>query len=196
MRYDSSHKDQTRDRILGEAAAAIRQHGTRGVSVAQLMANAGLTHGGFYAHFGSKDELVAEAILRAFDDSRALSISRIEGKPPAEGLAMLIDGYLSDRARDMPERACPIPSLAGEVARMGPRARERFEEGLTRLRGRIAGLLVPLGHDAAAAEGLAGSLLAEMIGAMTVARALPDAAASSAVLADARARVKARAGVA
>ena len=90
MRYDSEHKARTHARLLKEAAATIRAVGPDGIGVAGLMAKAGLTHGGFYAHFKSKDDLVAQAITRMFDDSRALFEARIEGRAPADGLAAML----------------------------------------------------------------------------------------------------------
>ena len=87
MRYDTDHKARTRERILTEAAKAIRASGPQVVSVGGLMKKAGLTHGGFYAHFGSKDELVAEAIGQMFGGPYSNFAALTEGKPPAEALA-------------------------------------------------------------------------------------------------------------
>src|ERR1700756_4643866 len=97
MRYDSEHKAQTRARVLEEAAATIRAVGPDGIGVAGLMAKVGLTHGGFYAHFKSKDDLVAQAITRMFDDSRALFDTRTAGRMPRDGLAAYFDAYLSEQ---------------------------------------------------------------------------------------------------
>src|SRR5712672_826218 len=138
MRYDSEHKERTRQRVLSEAAAAIRTHGPDGIGVAALMSKAGLTHGGFYAHFKSKDDLVAQAISRMFEDSKAMFLRSTEGREPTEGLARFLDYYLSPRPRDEATRGCPLPRLSGELARLPIPARERFAAGAARLTGQIA----------------------------------------------------------
>src|SRR5262249_2927526 len=117
MRYQSEHKEQTRQRVLAEAAAAIRESGPDGIGVAAIMAKAGITHGAFYAHFQSKDDLVAQAISRMFEESSEKFLRRTENLPAAAALANYLDMYLSTRHRDAPQSGCPLPSLSGEVAR-------------------------------------------------------------------------------
>jgi TetR/AcrR family transcriptional repressor of nem operon len=112
-----SHKAKTRARILDEAAKALRSGGTAGISVAELMKRAGLTHGGFYAHFASRDDLVAHAIDRMFEDSGRMLDRFLGVAPGARGLADLIDYYLSERAMQTLDRGCPLPGLSGEVMR-------------------------------------------------------------------------------
>ncbi len=93
MRYDSEHKERTRKRVLREAANAIRAEGPDRIGVAALMAKAGLTHGGFYAHFASKDDLIAQAITQMFDDRYEHWAARTKDLEPAEALDAFIDGY-------------------------------------------------------------------------------------------------------
>jgi TetR/AcrR family transcriptional repressor of nem operon len=193
MRYDSEHKERTRERILDEAAAAIRADGPHRIGVAGVMKKAGLTHGGFYAHFGSKDELVAEAIARMFGGPYSHFQARTEGLAPAEGLASYVDFYLSSRHRDAPERGCPLPALSGDLARMPPAARERFAEGAEGLRRSVAGLLAAMGRDDA--DALAASAIAEMVGAMALARAVGDRARSDEILRASRTALKERLGL-
>src|SRR5687768_11600573 len=100
MRYDRDHKARTRQKVLAEAAAAIREMGPDRIGVARLMAAAGLTHGGFYAHFKSKDALVAEAITEMFEQGYQAFLLATSGVDPAAGLARFVDGYLSSRHRD------------------------------------------------------------------------------------------------
>ena len=88
MRYDNEHKQQTRTRVLQAAAKAIRADGPHRVGIASVMADAGLTHGGFYAHFASKDELVAAAIGQMFDESRQRLLRETDQRAPAEGPAI------------------------------------------------------------------------------------------------------------
>lgn len=193
MRYDSEHKERTRRKVLTEAAAAIRELGPDRIGVAGLMAKAGLTHGGFYAHFRSKDDLIAQAIGQMFEDSHGNFVRWTQDRPPAEGLARFIGNYVSARHRDTPDRGCPIPSLSGDLARMPPEARARFTEGVDRLTGALAGLLEQMGKPDAKA--LAASVLAEMIGALALSRAVGDPASSDRILEASRDALKARLGL-
>lgn len=188
-----SHKERTRARILEEAAKAMREHGTDGIGVAAMMKRAGLTQGGFYAHFASRDDLVACAIDRMFEDSKAMIARHLDGKEPGEGLAMLIDHYLSERARLMPERTCPIPSLSSEAARLPQDARARFNKGVERLEQAIVARLTHLGRNEP--EALGASVLAEMVGTVTRARAMEDQGKASEFLASARRGIKTRLGL-
>ena len=194
MRYDVDHKARTRKRILDEAASAIRAEGTQGVSVGGLMKQAGLTHGGFYAHFGSKDDLVAEAIGHMFAGPYANFAALTEGKPPAEALAAYVDFYLSARHCAARDRGCPLPALSGDLARMPASARARFSAGAERLRSSIAGLLRAMGRDDA--ETLAASAIAEMVGAIALARATGDAARAEEILVATRGALRDRLGLA
>src|ERR1700720_1681286 len=94
MRYNSEHKTKTRERLLEEAAAAIKLEGPERISIAAIMARAGLTHGGFYVHFDSKEELIAATIERMFEIVDRAFLRRIEGLEPAEALAYFIDDSL------------------------------------------------------------------------------------------------------
>jgi TetR/AcrR family transcriptional regulator, transcriptional repressor for nem operon len=189
----SDKKAQTRRRVLNEAAAAIRAVGPEGIGVATLMAKAGLTHGGFYAHFKSKDDLVAQAITQMFEDSYELFLKRTANAEPKQALINYFNLYLSTRHRDDPERGCPLPSLSGDLARMPSGARERFAAGLDRLTGAIAALLKELGH--ASPDRLADSVVAEMVGAVALSRAISDDAASSRILERSREAIKSRLGL-
>lgn len=193
MRYDSEHKERTRQRVLAEAAAAIRAHGPDGVGVASLMAKAGLTHGGFYAHFKSKDDLVGEAITHMFEETRKRFLEHAADADPAVALSRYIDMYVSARHRDTPEHGCPLPALSGDLARMSPTARKRFAAGLEGLTRPIAKLLKDLGRPAP--ERLAASLVAEMVGAVLLSRAIDDATASDRILKTSRDALKARIGL-
>ena len=193
MRYDSEHKERTRQRVLGEAAAAIRAHGPDGVGVAALMAKAGLTHGAFYAHFKSKDDLVAQAISHMFEQSRERFRLHTEDPDAAVALNQYIDMYVSARHRDSPERGCPLPSLSGDLARMPAGARKRFTEGVENLTRQIAKRLKEL--DRPTPERLAASMVAEMMGAVALSRAIDDPAASDRILKTSREALKARIGL-
>ncbi|MDE2593034.1 MAG: TetR/AcrR family transcriptional regulator [Burkholderiales bacterium] len=193
MRYDADHKQKTHKKVVMEAAKAIRQKGPDKIGVAAIMAKAGLTHGGFYAHFKSKDDLVAEAIDYMFEDRMALLRKALSATDPAKGLHDYIDLYLSPLHRDRRDRGCPVVALSGDVARMAQQAQRRFEAGVQAMTGALADLLRKLGHQQA--EGLATSIFFEMVGALAVARAIADSAQSLAILEQARASVKQRLGL-
>src|SRR5689334_1915292 len=95
MRYDAEHKQKTHAKLLKAAAKAIRVEGPHRIGVAEVMAEAGLTHGGFYAHFASKDELVAAAIGQMFEEARARFAHETQDRTPAQALGAYIDFYLS-----------------------------------------------------------------------------------------------------
>src|SRR5262245_32338766 len=115
MRYDAEHKQKTRERVLKVAARAIRAQGPHKVGVAAVMAKAGLTHGGFYAHFDSKDALVAAAIGQMFEEGSLRFVSETEGRTPRAALAAYIDFYLSDAHRDARRSGCPLPFLSADL---------------------------------------------------------------------------------
>jgi TetR/AcrR family transcriptional repressor of nem operon len=180
MRYDAEHKAQTRERVLTEAVKAIRADGPHRVGVAGVMAKAGLTHGGFYAHFASKDDLVLAAIEQMFAGARGMFDTRTKDLAPREALQAYVRFYLSRAHRDAREVGCPLPVLSSDLPRMGDPVRERFAEGVARLTGSIADKLAELGRPEP--EMLASSALSEMIGALSLARAIADPEQSDAVL--------------
>lgn len=193
MRYDASHKQQTRERVVRKAGEAIRQYGPDKIGVADLMAKVGLTHGGFYAHFKSKDDLVGEAISHMFNERYDAFQKCLAGLEPAEGLARYIDLYLSMRHRDRRDIGCPVASLAGDIARMPLVARKRFEVGVQRLTDGFTDILKTLKKPQP--ELLATSVVAEMVGAMVIARAVSNTEQSEQILDAARFDVKKRIGL-
>ena len=193
MRYDAEHKQQTRDRLLKEAAKAIRRDGPHKVSVAGVMAKAGLTHGGFYAHFKNRDELVAEGVAQMFRESASRFAQSVEGRTPREALLDYVDFYLSPGHRDARSSGCPLPFLSADAPRLPTAARARFSEGVRGLEDRIAGQLAAIGRRDAHAE--AGSLIAELVGALALARAEPDRDRADAMLARSHDRIVDRFGL-
>lgn len=189
-----SHKARTRQRILDEAAKVMRECGTESIGVAALMKRVGLTHGGFYAHFASRDALVEAVIEQMFADSALRLAEIVQIKDPAQRLEQLIDNYLSDQHRAMPGEGCPLPALASEMAHLPLEARKLFSRRREVVRQRLAEPLQQLGNPRA--DSLAASMLAEMVGAMALARACPDDTEAQHILADSRQSVKQRAGLA
>jgi len=193
MRYDAEHKQKTRERVLKEAAKAIRAQGPYKVGVAEVMAKAGLTHGGFYAHFASKDDFVNAAVGQMFAEGQARLAQSLKADTPRQALSDYLDFYLSKAHRDTRTAGCPLPFLAADAPRMDDAFRAQYAAGVAGLTERLAGPLAALGHDNA--TDVAGSILAEMVGALALARAEPDAARSDVILARSLASVRRRAGL-
>lgn len=180
VRYSLDHKEKTRAAILDAAAARIRVTGLEGVGVASIMEDAGLTHGGFYAHFRSRDALLVAAIGRLFDVA-VTAIDRFDEKYGERALEKYLDFYLSARHRDDLEGGCPVPVLSADVQRAAPEVRAAFEAGLSRLADRLARIMPP-----GAGRRGAMALLGEMAGVLNVARVMADAKASGELLAGKR----------
>ena len=190
MRYDSEHKQKTRAKVLKVAAKAIRAEGPHQIGVADVMAQAGLTHGGFYAHFASKDELVAAAIGQMFEEARERFVHETHDRSPADALRAYIDFYLSPGHRDARRSGCPVAALASDLPRLSKAALDRFADGSRHMRESLASKLELLGHSDAGRE--ASSVQAELLGALSLARVEPDAKRSDAILADSRRAIKRR----
>lgn len=193
MRYTPEHKERTYQLILAEAANAIRAQGPDRVGVADVMSRLGLTHGGFYAHFKSKDDLIAQAITHMFDRGYAKFLRWTDGLAPREALRAYIDAYVSSSHRDAVDRGCPLPTLSGEVPRMTDPVRERFTTGAERLRGALAQLLRK--HGTRGPDAVASSMVSEMVGALMLARATSDVARSDEILTSTRRMLKERLGL-
>lgn len=184
-----SKKEQTRERILKAAARAIRQHGYEGVGVADVMKDAGLTHGGFYAHFGSRDELLAAAAEQAGAES-VESLSRVVARAkPGEELAALVDWYLDDRHVEAPHQGfgCALAAAGSDVPRQHALVRRAANRRLKDLVGLIERQFPDWGKPAAHEKAMA--LLATLVGALTLARAADDPKLSKAIRRSARATI-------
>ncbi|CAN7588975.1 TetR/AcrR family transcriptional regulator [Variovorax sp. LjRoot178] len=146
----------------------IASQGPHAVSVATVMGDAGLTHGGFYAHFNSKDALIEASVAKMFEDSYALWGRATRERSPAKGLARYIDLYLCARHLGERERGCPIAALSSDVPRLSPAARVAFDQGVRTLTALISEPLAALGRPALGK--LASSVLAELVGCICLAR--------------------------
>lgn len=193
MRYAADHKQKTRQRVLSEAGRALREQGPHQIGVAGVMKAAGLTQGGFYAHFASKDDLLASTIDHMFAESADFWAEVTEGRSPKAGLAAYIDIYLSHAHREARGSGCPLPFLCSDLPRLPAEAQQRFADGVTRLRRAIAGHLAEIGREDSEAE--ASSLLAELVGALALARAETDPARADAILERSRSALKRRFGL-
>lgn len=183
MAGPASRKEQSHERIVDAAARAIRRVGYAGVGVADVMKEAGLTHGGFYAHFPSRDAMLVAAMERAGRDGAArmtqsIARRRAEGASP---LRALVEGYLSETHLASCEGGCPISALASEMPRQSPEVREMSAS-------RVQGLVEVVGRalPADAAPQAAMAITSNLVGAIQLARALGDNAQGRAMLAAAR----------
>ncbi len=179
MKVSREQAAENRERIVQVAAKLFRERGFDGIGVADLMKAAGLTHGGFYGHFGSKEDLAAEASDRALKDTLQYWSSVVE-KNPDEAFSTLVNRYLSEGHRDTPGKGCLVAALGSDLGRQARPVRRVVTEGIQAF---IAQLmqLVP-GKSKAARRRQALTDFAAMVGAVTIARAVDDPALSKDVL--------------
>ena len=180
MEIAASRKALTHERILDTAARAIRRAGFQGVGVADIMKEAGLTHGGFYAHFASRDALLVEALDLAGRQSadrltRGTAVREAKGASPFRAL---IEGYLSERHLSDTEGGCAVAALASEIPRQAPEVRTAATQRVRKLLNRVNDTL-PAGTGA----GTAAAVASQMVGALQLARALGNNAEGRALLA-------------
>lgn len=168
-----SRKEISHERIVESASRAIRRHGYAGAGVADIMNDAGLTHGGFYAHFASRDAMLAEAADRAGADTLA-SLAQLASKaPPGQGLEALVAGYLSQAHVKGVENGCPLAASGSEVSRQSPEVRRATTRRIEDLIELVARQLPDSGRPCAREQALA--TVATMVGALMLARAVDDA---------------------
>jgi len=181
-RTANSRKEDTHERIVQAAARAIRRHGYRGVGVADVMKEAGLTHGGFYAHFKSRDDMIVEALARAGADSSA-AITRATQARQARGVGAFrafVDSYLSEAHLASIDTGCPVAALGCDMARQTGAVRQASAQRVERLIARVRETLPGATHATAAV------IVGTLVGSLQLARALGDNAEGRAVLAAAR----------
>jgi TetR/AcrR family transcriptional regulator, transcriptional repressor for nem operon len=178
MRYDKDHKQATRQRILEAAGRRFKQDGIDGTGVAAVMSDAGLTNGAFYAHFASKEDLVANVLADQLRTQR----HRFDAQPSDRaGLEAIIRDYLSPQHRDQCADGCPSAALLDEIARRPAATKQVFADELLDTADDIAARLDPTDPDATRTSALA--LFGMLIGTLQLARALPDRNESDQLLA-------------
>ena len=168
MRYSKEHKHETHARIVRKASVRLREKGAHGIGVADLMKEAGLTHGGFYAHFDSREALVIEAFNYAMDRSTDRWRKMAEQTPPEKRFAAIVESYLTTIHRDDPGHGCTVPTLGPEIAREGPKARRAFAAKLDEMIEMMADHVPELPRKAARAQAIAA--LSTMAGALVLSR--------------------------
>src|SRR5882724_3310469 len=168
MRYSKEHKLETRSRIVKKASVRLREKGAHGIGVADLMKDAGLTHGGFYAHFDSREALVIEAFTHAMDRSTEHWRKLAEQTPPEKRLATIVNTYLTPLHRDDPGHGCAVPTLGAEIARESPKTRRVFAGRLEQMIDTLAAQLPGVPRKAARKQAMAA--IATMMGTLVLAR--------------------------
>src|SRR5579871_3979337 len=174
MRYRPEHKVEVHRKILKDASRRVRAEGIAGVAVSSVMQDAGLTNGGFYKHFASKDELLAESLSEAFREMSDRLTQVAEQSEPGMAWKALVKAYLSPEHCDHPEAGCPVAALAPELARAGHVMKGAIRREMLQYKNRMLPLMP--GRRAADRERAFSAIFSTMIGAVAVARILPDQA--------------------
>jgi TetR/AcrR family transcriptional regulator, transcriptional repressor for nem operon len=190
MRYSREHKLETHARIVKRASVRLREKGAHGIGVADLMKDAGLTHGGFYAHFDSREALVIEAFAHAMDRSTERWRKLAEQTPPDQRMAAILDAYLTPAHRDDPGHGCAIPTLGAEIARESPKTRKAFAAKLEEMIDALAAQIPDVPRKAARKQ--ATAMIATMMGTLVMARVAGNGEFSEEILSSGREAVLGR----
>ena len=177
MRYGKKHKQETRQRIIETAGRRFKRDGIDGSGIATLMADAGLTNGAFYAHFTSKNDLVASAVADQLGEQRASLSELAPGRP---GVEQYVRKYLSIQHRDNPDDGCPSAALLDEIGRCTDATKRAYTDGVLAVIDDIAARLAPDDPQSARVKTL--SIFAMMVGTLQLSRSLADRPLANAVL--------------
>lgn len=169
-------KEASHERIVSAAARAIRRSGYDGTGVADIMKEAGLTHGGFYAHFESRDAMLAEAAARACADSAAVVAEVVRSAPGGMALEAVLRAYLSREHIEQAERGCPLAALGSETPRQATEVRRVVTRYFKEMTDLVARQSSDWGHPHAHERALV--TVATMVGALLLARAIDEPALS------------------
>lgn len=171
MKVSKEQAAQNRERVVETAAKLFREHGYNGIGVADLMKAAGLTHGGFYAKFSSKDALLAEAAAKAIEVSME-DWDRVVAQQPGDPLRAVTEAYLSPLHRDQIGRGCAVAALGPELARLSDDVRDAVTAGVSKQIDKLAPMMPQADPQAQRQSALAA--YAAMVGALVLARAVSD----------------------
>lgn len=180
MRYEPEHKTRTRERIVRNAARKLRAEGLSGPGVASVMKSSGLTVGGFYKHFRSKDELLAEAIAQGFSEVSDKVHAALQNVPPEDGWKEIVRWYLSAEHCNHPGTGCPVVTLAPEIARAKLSVRKRTADLMKELTDRWAEFMP--GATPSERQRNFCVIFSALAGAVAIARLLPEPADRQRVL--------------
>ena len=181
MNAKAEQRERTHESILDSACKLLREKGIGGARVADVMSGIGLTVGGFYAHFASKEALVDEAIRRTAEAMRAKLFTRILEKPAEARAEVVLKRYLSAAHRDAPETGCPLPAIAGEVSTSKPEHREVVAEQIGMLAEEL-GMHLGTPSTASAKRSTALAMIALMYGGLSLSRAVRGSELSDEIL--------------
>jgi len=191
MRYSKEHKQETHARIVKKASVRLREKGAHGIGVADLMKEAGLTHGGFYAHFDSREALVIEAFGYAMDRASEHWRNMTAEIPPEKRLSAIVDSYVSATHRDDPGRGCAVPTLGAEIARESAKTRKAFAAKLDQMIDLVADQIPDVPRKTARRQAM--GTMATMMGALVMSRVAGSGELSDEILASGREAALARA---
>ena len=184
MRYRPEHKLETHRKIVKDASRRVRAEGLSGAAVSAVMKDAGLTHGGFYKHFGSKDDLLLESLREGFREIEDALAHAAEQSPSGEAWEAIVKTYLSLDLCEHPERGCPLAALAPELARADKNLKPQIAAELVNYKSRMVPFMP--GRRSADKERAFFVIFSTMIGAIEIARMLPERAMREKVLASTR----------
>ena len=184
MRYPRGHKAEIHRKIVKDASERVRAEGLSGAAVTTVMRDAGLTHGGFYKHFASKDELLVESLKEGFREIIATLIRAAEQSRPGEAWKAIVKTYLRPEMCDYPEHGCPLATLAPELARVDRRMKPQIVAELVNYKSRMVPFMP--GRRTVDKERAFFAMFSTMMGAIEIARLLPDPSVRENVLGSAR----------
>jgi TetR/AcrR family transcriptional regulator, transcriptional repressor for nem operon len=184
MRYQPGHKAEIHKKIVKDASRRVRSDGLNGAAVATVMADTGLTHGGFYKHFGSKDDLLVESLREGFREIEDRLVQAAELSSPGEGWKAIVKAYLRPEHCQHPDRGCPLATLGPELARVDKRIKPQIVAELVNYKSRMVSFMP--GRRIADKERAFFAIFSTMIGAIEIARLLPDRTMQEKVLAHAQ----------
>jgi TetR/AcrR family transcriptional repressor of nem operon len=184
MRYRPGHKSEVHQKIVQDASRRVRAEGLNGAAVAAVMRDTGLTHGGFYKHFGSKDDLLVESLSQGFREIADTLVHAAEQSPPREAWKAIVKTYLRPEHCEHPEHGCPLAALAPELTRVDKRMKPKILAELVNYRSRMLPFMP--GRRNADKERAFFAIFSTIIGAIEIARMLPDPAMREKVLASTR----------
>jgi TetR/AcrR family transcriptional repressor of nem operon len=184
MRYRPDHKARTHQEIVKDASRRIRAKGLNGAAVSAVMQAAGLTHGGFYKHFASKDDLLLESLREGFREMADRLIRAAERSPTGAGWKEIVKAYLSPEHCGHPELGCPLAALGPELARLDKEMRPQVLRELVNYRSRMLPSMP--GRRRAEKERAFFTIFATILGAIEIARLIPEPAMRNKVLTSTR----------
>jgi len=184
MRYRPEHKAETHKQIVKDASRRLRTEGLNGTAVAAVMRDTGMTHGGFYKHFASKDDLLVESLKEAFREIEETLVHAAEQAPPDEAWKAIVKTYLSPEMCAHPQHGCPLATLGSELARVDRRTKPQIVAELVNYKNQMLPFMP--GRRIVDKENSFFAIFSTMIGATEMARLLPDPGMREKVLGSAR----------